>query len=206
MTARLASQQAAPPVTALDALAGEPRWVAWRNESRGGRLTKVPYAPNGRKAKADDPSTWGIRTAVHARAARIVNRQDGGIGIELGDLGSDMHLAGIDLDSCLGENGQLAPWAAAILDLVPSYTEVSPSGHGLKLFFYVASEDVRPFLNRIGARTHQWGVRRDVPGEDPRDHGPAVEVYLSHRYFAVTRWPLALPTAFVFWRQAVRKC
>ena len=30
------------PMTALDALAGEPRRVAWRNESRGGNRTKVP--------------------------------------------------------------------------------------------------------------------------------------------------------------------
>jgi putative DNA primase/helicase len=78
----------------------------------------------------------------------------------------------------------------AILDVAPSYAEVSPSGCGLKLFFYVASEDVRRFLDRIGAQPHQWGVRRDVPGENSGNHGPAIEVYFSHRYFAVTgeRW------------------
>jgi hypothetical protein len=54
------------------------------------------------------------------------------------------------------------------------------------VFFYVATEDVRPFLDRIGAQHGQWGVRRDVPGKDARDHGPAVEVYLSNRYFTVT--------------------
>ena len=69
------------------------------------------------------------------------------------------------------------PWARAILDVAPSYAEVSPSGRGLKLFFYVASEDVRRFLDRIGAQPHQWGVRRDVPGEDSGNHGPAIEVY-----------------------------
>jgi primase-polymerase (primpol)-like protein len=41
----------------LDALAHEARWVAWRNELRGGKPTKVPYAPNGKMAKADDPAT-----------------------------------------------------------------------------------------------------------------------------------------------------
>jgi len=174
------------PSVALDALADEKRWVAWRNELRGGKLTKVPYAADGKKAKADDPATWGIRAEAEAAATKLVNGQGGGVGIELGDLGNDIHLAGIDLDSCLSENDQLAPWAAAILNLVPSYTEVSPSGHGLKLFFYVASEDGRAFLDRIGAQPHQWGVRRDVPGEDPRAHGPAIEVYLSHRYFTVT--------------------
>jgi hypothetical protein len=86
-------------VTALDALAGEPRWVAWRNELRGSKPTKVPYAPDGKKARAGDPSTWGTRKAAGARAAKIVNGQGGGIGIQLGDLGADTHLCGIDLDS-----------------------------------------------------------------------------------------------------------
>src|SRR5271166_5612441 len=171
----------------LDTLAQEVRWVAWRNEPRGKKYSKVPYAPNGRRAKSDYPTTWGTRAEAEAIAGRLVNGQGGGIGIQLGDLGHDVHLAGIDLDCCLGEGGTLAPWAAAILDLVPTYAEVSPSRRGLKLFFYVASEDFRPFLDRIGAPPHQWGVRRDVPGEDARDHGPAIEVYFSHRYFTVTR-------------------
>ncbi len=62
---------------------------------------------------------------------------------------------------------------------------------GLKVFFYIASHHVRPFLDRIGAQHGQWGVRREVPGEDARDHGPAVEVYFRNRYFTVTgnKWP-----------------
>jgi Family of unknown function (DUF5906) len=180
-------------MSSLGFLAEEPRWVAWRNEKRGnhGKPTKVPYAPNGGKAKADDPATWGTRTVAEATAAKLVNGQAGGVGIELGDLGGDTFLAGIDLDSCLDEDGTLAPWAQAILDVVPSYGEKSPSGGGLKLFFFIASEDVRPFLDLIGVAPSQWGTRRDAPGESSRAHGPAVEIYLSHRYFAVTdqRWP-----------------
>jgi KaiC/GvpD/RAD55 family RecA-like ATPase len=177
----------------FDALANEPRWVAWRNELRGGKPSKVPYGPSGNRAKSDDPATWGIRADAEAMAARIVNGQGGGVGIELGDLGGDTHLAGIDLDSCLRDDGTLATWAEQILDIVQSYAEVSPSGSGIKLFFYAASEDVRPFLDSIGVRVDQWGCRRAVPGEDTRDHGPAVEVYFSHRYFAVTgrRWTTA---------------
>jgi predicted P-loop ATPase len=179
-------------MAALDALAKEARWVAWRNELRGGKPTKVPYAPGGGKAKADDPSTWGIRTAAQAGAAKIVNGQGGGIGIQLGDLGGGKHLGGIDIDSCIADDGTLAPWALKILDAVPTCTERSPSGRGLKLFFCAASEDVRRrFLDRIGVRPDTWGTRRGVPGEDGSDHGPAVEVYFAGRYFAVTedRWP-----------------
>ena len=153
----------------------------------------MPYGPDGKKAKADDPTTWGSCAEAEATARKLVNGLGGRIGIELGDLGGDIHLAGIDLDGCLSEDGKLAAWAEVILDLVGSYTEISPSGRGLKSFFYVASEDVRLFLDRIGAQLHQWGVRRDVPGEDARNHGPAVEVYLARRYFTVTgsRWPSA---------------
>jgi hypothetical protein len=177
-------------VTALDALASERRWVAWRNELRGSKLTKVPYAPNGKRAKADDPSTWGTCQEAEARAKRIINGLGGGIGIELGDLNADLYLAGLDLDSCL-EEGAVAPWAAAILAAADTYAEISPSGGGVKLFFYIATEDARWFLDRIGIEAEQWGCRRDVPGADARDHGPAVEVYLALRYFAVTgdRWP-----------------
>jgi putative DNA primase/helicase len=177
----------------LDVLAHEARWVAWRNEPRGDKITKVPYAANGKRAKPNDATTWGTRDEAKRCAAKLVNGQGGGIGIQLGDLGNDVHLAGIDLDSCLGEHGEVAPWAEAILSAAPSYAETSPSGHGLKVFFYIASEYVRPFLDRIGAHHGHWGVRRDVPGEDARDHGPAVEVYFRNRFFAVTgdEWPSA---------------
>jgi predicted P-loop ATPase len=175
----------------LDAFAHEARWVAWRSEPRGCKVTKVPYAPTGRRAKADDPATWGTRAEAEARAKKIVNGQGGGIGIQLGDLGEGTHLCGIDLDSCIAEDGALAAWALEILRTAPTYTERSPSGRGLKLFFCTASEDVRPFLDRIRVRHDDWGTRRGVTGEDGRDHGPAVEVYVAGRFFAVTadRWP-----------------
>jgi len=175
---------------ALDQHAEEQRWVAWRNEARGDRLTKVPYCGTDKKAKADDPATWLCRTEAERVAERIVNGLGGGIGYELGDLGNDLFIAGVDLDSCLNGD-RLADWAAEVLAAIPTYGEISPSGTGLKLFFHLASEDVRPFLDLIGVPSHQWGCRRDVPGANGRDHGPAIEVYFSHRYFAVTgqHWP-----------------
>ena len=105
-------------------------------------------------------------------------------------MGGDVHLAGFDLDSCLGEHLELAPWAKPYLNDFPTYAEISPSRRGLKLFCYAASEDVRPFLDRIGVDPDKWGCRRSVDGADAADHGPAVEVYFALRYFAVTgeRW------------------
>jgi primase-polymerase (primpol)-like protein len=98
------------------------RWIAWRNEPRGkeGKPTKVPYGRGGRPAKADDEATWLVRAEAENLARRIVNGVGGGVGYELGDVGNDLFIAGIDLDSCL-KDGVLAPWAAAILDLDATY-------------------------------------------------------------------------------------
>jgi hypothetical protein len=177
-------------MTPLDPYDEDRRWVGWRNELRGEKLTKVPYCGVGKKAKADDPTTWVSRADAERVAARIVNGLGGGIGYELGDLGNDLYCGGIDLDSCL-DGEALADWAVAIIAAAATYGERSPSGRGLKLFFHVAAEHVRPFLDLISVFPEQWGCRRDVAGKDARDHGPAVEVYLSHRYFTVTglHWP-----------------
>jgi Virulence-associated protein E-like domain len=118
---------------------------------------------------------------------KLLNGKDsGGIGIELGDLGSDTYLGGIDLDSCIDANGCLALWAEKILAELDTYAERSPSGSGVKAFFYCSSEHVRPFLELIGITDpNQWGIKRSLDG-DARNHGPAVELYCAGRYFAIT--------------------
>jgi hypothetical protein len=177
-------------MSALDRFADLPRWVAWCVEERNGKRTKIPYSPQEGRARTDDPSTWGTREAAEWRAKHLGNGVDGGIGILLGDLGDGAHLAGIDLDTCIGDDGALAPWAAAILAALPTYAERSPSGRGVKMFFLVGSGDVRSFLDKIEVESGSWGCRRTVPGENGKDHGPAVELYVAGRYFTVTgkRW------------------
>jgi hypothetical protein len=165
------------------------RWVAWHNEPRGPgqKLTKVPYGAGAKPAKADDPGTWLTRPAAAALAERIINGLGGGIGFELGDIGNDLYIIGLDLDSCISsEPRKIADWARSLIAATATYYEISPSGKGVKLFAYAASEDVRPFLDLIGVLADQWGCRRSVPGQDGADHGPAVEVYCARRYFAVT--------------------
>lgn len=116
----------------------------------------------------------------------------GGVGIQLGDLDGDLYLAGVDLDSCL-ENGILTAWAAPILEAIQSYAEISPSGTGLKAFFYLETDHVRRFLELNGVSDPaQWGFSRSIPGErSKKDHGPGIELYTANRYFAATGnlWP-----------------
>src|SRR5689334_15307191 len=120
--------RACPNVVTLASLAELPRWVAWRGEMRAGKVTKVPYAPgSGRKARADDPTTWGLRRDAEALAQRIVNGHGGGVGIELGGLaGSTGHaLGGIDFDCCRDPaTGVIEPWAAELVARIGSYTEI----------------------------------------------------------------------------------
>jgi hypothetical protein len=168
-------------------LADLSRWLCWREEQRGGKPNKVPYsAKTGERASPVDPKDWTTRWVADNFSREFLDGQAGGLGITLGAIGDGIFLGGIDLDSALDEHRVLAPWAARILDAIGTYAEVSPSGRGLKAFFWVAAADVRPFLDRIGLDPQVWGCRRSVPGLDGSNHGPAVEVYLSHRYFAVT--------------------
>ena len=97
-----------------------PRWVAWRNQNRNGRTTKIPYSPHSGHAKADDPRTWGTRSAAELRASYLVNGEGGGIGIELGDLSDGISLGGIDLDTCRREDGTFETWAREIITASPA--------------------------------------------------------------------------------------
>jgi putative DNA primase/helicase len=64
----------------------------------------------------------------------------------------------------IAPNGRIEPWAAEILDVLGTYAEISPSGNGLKAFFFVAAHMVRAFLDRIGVAAGSWGTKRGIPG------------------------------------------
>ena len=108
-----------------------PRWLLWKLEDRAGKPSKVPYQADGRPAKVNDPATWTtFETALAAYRAGGFS----GLGIALSD---DDDLAGVDLDKCLNpDTGELDPEAAAIVAMLPTYCEVSPSGRGLRLFAF----------------------------------------------------------------------
>ena len=85
-------------------LTGLPRWLVWRNESRGGKQTKVPKTARNTAATSTSPDTWASFDAI----ADVIRRQPrlfDGPGIVLGDLGDGEHLCGIDLDLCLNDDG-----------------------------------------------------------------------------------------------------
>lgn len=87
-------------------------------------------SPRGGLAKVNDPETWGTFDG----AVEYCERQDlNGIGIVL-SKGLGENLVGIDLDHCIDEAGGLTGQAKEIVTILNSYTEITPSGRGLRIF------------------------------------------------------------------------
>ena len=122
-----------------------PQWVCWRYAVVDGRQTKIPVNPRtGGNAKTDTPSTWvDFETALayYDRNPAYVS----GVGLVL--RGTD--LVGVDLDHCIDDKGIIAPWALAYARSFNTYTEVSPSGTGLRMF---------GFGSKPGTRSKRGGV------------------------------------------------
>jgi putative DNA primase/helicase len=174
------------PPAALAGLSDLRRWVAWRNEPNnpGKPPAKVPYYGIRKRAASDDPKTWRTLAEAEVVAHAIAGEFDsgGGVGIELGDGAC---LIGIDLDSCRDpEEGDLEPWASEVIERFGSYTEVSPSKTGVKVFALVAPSDLPAMQALLGGKAGRAFKRSGAA------HPPGIEVHIDRRYFTVTGWRL----------------
>jgi putative DNA primase/helicase len=116
-----------PP--ALTPLKSERRWVNWRLETRKGKETKPPYQPNGLPAHNDDDKTWSPFDAV----VKVSNR--------VGYMLMNGTVAAFDIDKCRDPTtGQIHPWAQGLIDKAASYTEITPSGTGLRIIGFADGE------------------------------------------------------------------
>jgi len=134
----------------------------WKYEAVNGRTTKVPYNPNSPqdKAKSNDPATFAPMDTAAARA----NGFDG-LGIGIFDS-----IAGIDIDHCM-KDGKLSAMAADIVEMMDAYTEISPSGEGLRILFLAP------------------GFRYDTGKYYIKDSKQGLEIYIAgmtQRYLTVT--------------------
>lgn len=163
------------------ALADARRWISWSSIDRNGRATKMPFCASG-PASSINPGTWATRAEAAALAEA---RGHDGVGIVLGELDSGDFLIGLDLDTCRDPGtGALEDWAQVAVECFGSYTEVSPSKTGLKVFALASAEAieaVREDLTKGGAKTWKGGT-----GEHP----PCIDLYTNGRYFTVTGWHL----------------
>lgn len=101
-------------------------------EEREGELTKIPYSASGAKAKANESSTWNSFDGCYSKYQRS-NEYDG-IGFVLSE---DAGIVGLDLDGCRNpRTGEISDDADRIVSQMQSYTEISPSESGLRIFIY----------------------------------------------------------------------
>lgn len=145
------------------------RWVVWKwkfmpgPKGKPGKYKKPPYSPvTGNLADTTDPSTWG--TFAQAEMEYAKGHYDG-IGLVLvDDRGADgaKTLYCVDIDGCRNEGtGEVDPESLAIVMKMGTWTEVSPSGRGLHLWFLAD-------LPTVGTRKGRY------------------EVYADRRFIAVT--------------------
>ena len=128
------------------------QWVGWSWKQVGEKWTKVPYdLKNGASADSTDPSTWSSYSATrgHENIGFVFSKDD--------------PYCGIDLDACISEDGEMSKGAARIVKGFDSYSEVSPSGRGVKV----------------------W-VKGSVPGERRKNPVRKMEIYSFNRFFTVT--------------------
>lgn len=121
------------PSDVLEPLRALPGWLMWRYEQFAGEAKprKVPYYVNGTRRhgmQGGPQDRANLATFGQARAAAIKYEFDG-IGIA---MLPDWGITALDFDKCIDANGKL------IGELVPiagmTYSEVSPSGTGLRAF------------------------------------------------------------------------
>jgi len=143
-------------------LRGRRQWVNWRSIVRDGKATKVPCRPDGGNASSTDSSTWVAFDDLDFEKS---------IGFVFCE--QDPYI-GIDLDGCRNpETNRCDDWAREVIAKCGTYSEVSPSGTGVKLF---------------GVTDSFWRHKNKVelPGEGFGGKRPGIEVYDKSRYFAVT--------------------
>lgn len=117
-----------------------PNWVCWRYTTKeNGEQTKTPVTPRYPYANASstNPANWG--TYSEALACMTQQRLGDITSVELAGIGfvftKEAGYIGVDLDDCLDERGWLAHNEHLWVHLLDSYTEVSPSGKGVKIIF-----------------------------------------------------------------------
>ncbi len=154
-----------------------PQWVCWAHVERQGTLTKEPVnARNGRPASVTNPKHWATFDLAMKRCA--ATDKVAGLGFV---FSTDDPYCGVDLDDACDAQHELKPWALDIVTRLNSYTELSPSGLGVKVF-----------------------LEASKPGPKCRRgwHDGEVEIYDSKRFFTVTGASLITVSCDVNARQA----
>lgn len=136
-----------------------PVWICWRKENRNnGRIAKIPMNPfDGRYGDVTNPAKW----TTFEKALNACNKYNmDGIGFV---FSKEYGFVGVDIDHCIDEDGILSDFAKEIIEELDSYTELSPSGTGIHIYYF-----------------------GKLPEGKRRDSKLGIEMYDSDRFFTVT--------------------
>ena len=114
-------------------LAGLKGWLCWRSEPhpKGGKPLKVPYYASGQKRHGVQGTAQDKEHLTSFTRAREAALKRGFDGIGFATL-KEFGVAALDFDYCIGDDGNVPK---EVLEIVSAtYTEVSPSGKGLRAF------------------------------------------------------------------------
>jgi len=155
------------------------QWVLWKylwkvDQSTGrAEWAKLPMQTTGHAAKSNDPSTWStFKDALSAWETAKASFD--GLGFM---FTPESGIVGVDVDNCVewdsdGEQ-RISKVGARVIELLDSYTELSPSGSGIHVIVKAQLADAL------------------------KDSKTGIEVYNKGRYFTVTGsiWSDFLPVA-----------
>src|SRR5215472_13917307 len=168
-------------------LCTRPQWVLWRWEKRKGKWTKPPVQPNGEPAKSHDKNppelplaqdTWSPFDYAQTAFATAADN-----GLKIAGVGfvltAEDPLCGFDFDHCVANGAITDPRVAEYVTRLDSYTEITPSGTGLRVF-----------------------VKAKLPAKGRKKGN--LECYDSQRYLTITGdvWPPGSPPKPIADRQA----
>lgn len=143
------------------------QWVLWKELTRDGKLTKIPFRRNGETASSTDPETWDTFESV------LVKYEMGGFAGVGYVFSKDDPYCGIDLDGCALDKKNVQPWAIDILSRLDTYAEWSPSGCGIKLICEAKLELPN-------------GKNRKIDEPQIGEKLPGIEIYDHSRFFTLT--------------------
>ena len=170
----------------------KPNWVVVRTKENKdtGRLEKFLIdVHTGKFAESDNPKTW-----TDFDAACEYAKEHGGVALAYALDGED-NIACIDLDHCIGEDGERSPLAEEVLSKCGrGYTERSLSGKGIHVFGKTKGSDLRSFSKDGDMEYYQGGHFIAMTGENIGGKGlahfdaPEMKALLERKLEKRTAW------------------
>ena len=163
------------------------RWACWQvvPSKDGKKPGKPPIQATGKcfngclsssrhvYARSNDPSTWGSFVMARHYLENLLVPKGRACGLSFALNGDG--IVGIDLDDCRNPNNKtISVWAIVIIARFNSYTEITPSGTGIRIFIRgklppegrkkgrIEVYDTNKFLSVTGRKVTAHGAGDDI--------------------------------------------